>query len=135
MTSVFIVTSINNLVLYFVSFQHQLFEKSRRLNFYHDPATGTLISVRTNDQHDGKNLKHFVVSVLLCWFVSRGFNLTYVLVATHRGFNLTCVLVATHRVFNLTYVLVAIHRGFNLTCVLMATQRGFNLTYVLVATV
>lgn len=46
------------------SVKHKLHEKARELNFYHDPLSGTLVSVRSNHLSNGDNLKHFVEGII-----------------------------------------------------------------------
>lgn len=46
------------------SLNHGLHEKARELNFFHDPLSGTLVSVRPNHLSYGDNLKHFVEGII-----------------------------------------------------------------------
>ncbi|XP_060587578.1 A disintegrin and metalloproteinase with thrombospondin motifs like [Ruditapes philippinarum] len=46
------------------SVKHKLHDKSKELNFYHDPLSGTLVSVRANHKPSTDNLKHFVEGII-----------------------------------------------------------------------
>ncbi|KAL4236679.1 hypothetical protein ACF0H5_005063 [Mactra antiquata] len=46
------------------SVHHGLHEKSKELNFYHDPHSGSLVSVRVNHNSTTDNLKHYVEGII-----------------------------------------------------------------------
>ncbi|XP_052256389.1 A disintegrin and metalloproteinase with thrombospondin motifs 2-like [Dreissena polymorpha] len=43
---------------------HRLHQKADKLHFYHDVGSGTLVSLRHNDNHNGGNMKHFVEGII-----------------------------------------------------------------------
>ncbi|XP_052776661.1 uncharacterized protein LOC128214307 [Mya arenaria] len=51
-------------VLHEDSQQHKMHELSRKLHFFHDPHSASLVSFRQNDNHNGSNLKHFVEGIV-----------------------------------------------------------------------
>ncbi|XP_045160623.1 uncharacterized protein LOC123525555 [Mercenaria mercenaria] len=46
------------------SVKHKLHDKSKELNFYHDPSSGTLVSVRANQKSTTDNLNHYVEGII-----------------------------------------------------------------------